>query len=65
MSFCSCDHMPHPEFEKIDQLFERYIESNEYDRFEGCFMHIIRCAYGAGYQAVLEKEDNALFRGLL
>ncbi len=59
MHICSCENMQYPELEKIDQLFQSYIESNEYDRFEGCFMHIIRCAYGAGYQAALEKESKA------
>lgn len=59
MHICSCENMQYPELEKIDQLFQSYIESNEYDRFEGCFMHIIRRAYGAGYQAALEKESKA------
>jgi hypothetical protein len=41
----------------MDESFEEYLLSNEYDRFEGYLLNIVREAYSAGFLAGLSAKD--------
>ncbi|HWS29669.1 MAG TPA: hypothetical protein VN512_06070 [Clostridia bacterium] len=43
----------------MDERFEEYLLSNEYDRFEGYLLSIVRDAYSAGFLAGLSAKDAA------
>jgi len=46
-----------PYLAHMDERFEEYLLSNEYDRFEGYLLNIVRDAYSAGFLAGLSAKD--------
>ena len=42
----------------LDDYFEDYLLSNEYDRFESYLLSIVRDAYRAGFLAGLSASEN-------
>lgn len=46
-----------PYLTHMDERFEEYLLSNEYDRFEGYLLNIVRDAYSAGFIAGLSAKD--------
>lgn len=42
----------------LDDYFEDYLLSNEYDRFESYLLSIVRDAYRAGFLAGLGAAEN-------
>lgn len=43
----------------MDDIFEDYLLSNEYDRFEGYLLSIVRDAFRAGFLAGLDAKEAA------
>lgn len=44
----------------LDDYFEDYLLSNEYDRFESYLLSIVRDAYRAGFLAGLNATENGV-----
>jgi len=52
---------------QMDDLFENYLLSSEYDRFEGYLLSIVRDAYKAGFfeglraREIVSAQDEQLY----
>lgn len=44
----------------MDEVFEEYLLSNDYDRFEGYLLSVVRDAFRAGFLAGLTARNGSL-----